>query len=211
LPAATLPISREVVTSQAFADRYMTNGEVVTHNHGPQGMHSHGLIDFNTWMDPRQAALQAQSIRDEMTKLVPGGIKDFDTSLIALQRDLADIDAALEQASASLRKSPLLASHPVYQYAARRYGWNLRSVHWEPNEMPSEDEWRKFEQLHRDHPAKLIIWEEDPLPAVAERLRKMGIEPIVFETCASQPMNGDYLTAMKANAARLSSAAQKLR
>ena len=29
-----------------------------------------------------------------------------------------------------------------------------------------------------------MIWEEDPLPAVAERLRGMGIEPVAFETCA---------------------------
>ena len=211
LPAATLPLARQVVTSQAFAERYMTNGEVVTHSHGPQGMHSHGLIDFNTWMDPTQAALQAQSIHDTLARLVPGANKDFDANLKVLQQDLAEIDAALEQASAVLGKSPLLGSHPVYQYAARRYGWNLRSVHWEPDEMPSEQEWMKFEQLHGDHPGKIMIWEEDPLPAVADRLRKMGIEPIAFETCASQPEKGDYLTTMKANAARLSAAAGKLR
>ena len=51
-----------------------------------------------------------------------------------------------------------------------------------------------------------MIWEEDPLPVVAARLRQMGIKPIAFETCASQPKAGDYLTAMKANAARLAAA-----
>ena len=53
-------LREQVVTSRSFADRYVKNGEVVTHSHGPQGMHSHGLIDFNTWMDPQQAALQAR-------------------------------------------------------------------------------------------------------------------------------------------------------
>jgi putative ABC transport system permease protein len=211
LPAAVLPLTKQVVTSQAFADRYVKNGEFVTHSHGPQGMHSHGLIDFNTWMDPKQAALQAQSIHDELARLVPAATKDFDANLKALQKDLAEIDAAFEQASATLGNSPLLGSHPVYQYAARRYSWNLKSVHWEPDEVPSDEEWRKFEKLHREHPAKIMLWEEDPLPAVAERLRKMGIEPIAFETCASEPVKGDYLTAMKSNATRLAAMTAKIR
>ena len=56
-----------------------------------------------------------------------------------------------------------------------------------------------------------MLWEEDPLPAVAERLRKMGIEPIAFETCASEPVKGDYLTAMKSNATRLAAMTAKIR
>ena len=48
-----------------------------------------------------------------------------------------------------------------------------------------------------------MIWEAAPLPAVATRLRKMGIEPIAFDTCANAPAKGDYLSAMKANAQRL--------
>jgi putative ABC transport system permease protein len=209
LPAAVLPLTKQVVTSQEFAGRYVTNSEVITHSHGPQGMHSHGQIDFNTWMDPKQAALQARCVRDQLARLVPEAAKDFDVNLKHLEKDLSEIDAAIEKASAPLGHSPLLGSHPVYQYAARRYGWNLRSVHWEPDEMPSENEWRKLEQLHREHPAKIMLWEEEPLPAVAGRLHTLGIEPVVFETCASEPERGDYVSAMKANAARFAAAIQQ--
>jgi putative ABC transport system permease protein len=206
LPAAVLPLTKQVITSQVFMDRYVTNGEVITHSHGPQGMHSHGLIDFNTWMDPQQAALQAQSVHDELVRLVPSATKEFDANLAALQKDLADLDATLATVSSHLGKEPLLGSHPVYQYTARRYGWDLRSVHWEPDEMPSEAEWQKLVALHEKHPAKLMIWEEAPLPAVTERLRKMGIEPVAFETCASAPTTGDYMSAMYANAKRFDAA-----
>jgi putative ABC transport system permease protein len=211
LPAAVLPLTKQVVTSQSFADRYVKNGEVITHSHGPQGMHSHGLIDFNTWMDPQQATLQAQSIHDALVRLVPAAAKDFDTNFEALKKDLADLDRQIEAASARLGREPLLGSHPVYQYAARRYGWNLQAVHWEPDEMPSEAEWQKLAAMHAKHPARLMIWEEPPLPAVAERLRKMGIEPVAFETCASAPASGDYLSAMNANAQRFAAALKHLR
>ncbi len=208
---SVLPLARQVVTSASFADRYLTNGEVLTHSHGKEGLHSHGLLDFNTWMDPRQAKLQAQAIRDVLVRLEPAATKEFNANLRSLEKDLDELDADLERASAPLGKAPLLGSHPVYLYAARRYGWNLQSVHWEPDEMPSDDEWRKFDKLHTEHPGKIMIWEEDPLPVVAERLRKMGIEPIAFETCASQPEKGDYLTAMKSNARRLAAMTAKAR
>ncbi len=208
---SVLPQAKQVVTSASFADRYMTNGEVITHSHGKEGLHSHGLLDFNTWMDPRQAKLQAQAIRDELVRLLPAATKEFDANLRSLQKDLDEVDADLERASAPLGNAPLLASHPVYHYAARRYGWNLKNVLWEPDEMPSDAEWQKFEKLRADHPGKIMIWEEEPLPAVAERLRQMGVEPIAFETCASAPEKGDYLTAMKANADRLAAVMAKIR
>jgi hypothetical protein len=72
--------------------------------------------------------------------------------------------------------------------------------------MPSEEEWQKLVALHAEHPAKLMIWEEAPLPAVTERLRKMGIEPVAFETCANAPTSGDYMRAMYANAKRFAAA-----
>ncbi len=200
---SVLPLSKQLVTSAAFADRYMTNGEVITHSHGKEGLHSHGLLDFNTWMDPRQAKVQAQAIHDELVRLVPAATKEFDANLQSLDKDLDQLDAELERASAPLGSAPLLASHPVYHYAARRYGWNLKNVHWEPDEMPSEAEWQKFAKLYAEHHGKIMLWEEAPLPAVAARLRKMGIEPVAFETCCTAPETGDYLTAMAANARRL--------
>jgi len=207
---SVLPLAKQVVTSSPFADRYLTNGEVITHSHGTEGLHSHGLIDFNTWMDPRQARIQCQVIHDELVRLLPANTKDLDVNLQLLAKDLDEVDAGLERASAPLGHAPLLASHPVYHYAARRYGWNLQNVHWEPDEMPSDDEWRKFEKLFGEHPGKIMVWEEDPLPAVTARLRKMGIEPVAFETCASAPETGDYLTAMKANASRLAALTAKI-
>ena len=44
---------------------------------------------------------------------------------------------------------------------------------------------------------------------MAERLRKMGIEPVAYDICASQPDKGDYLSAMNANAERVTAAMAK--
>jgi zinc transport system substrate-binding protein len=57
----------------------------------------------------------------------------FSGHLASLRHDLATLDGELKAMTASKPALPLMASHPVYQYLARRYSLNLRSVHWEPN------------------------------------------------------------------------------
>jgi hypothetical protein len=51
-----------------------------------------------------------------------------------------------------------------------------------------------------------MLWEASPPSAVAARLQKMGIESVVFETCAGEPVGHDYLEAMNLNAERLAAA-----
>ena len=126
------------MTSASFADRYVQNGEVVTHSHGPQGMHSHGLIDFNTWMDPTQAALQAEAIHDELVRSASRCGEGFRCKFEALQKDLADIESAPTRVRAARQRTALgLASglslhRPPLRLEIRR------TVHWEPDEMPSD-------------------------------------------------------------------------
>ena len=75
----------------------------------------------------------------------------------------------------------MLYSHPVYQYLDARYGLEGRSVTWEPFEDPGGAEWKKLADTLNERPAAVMLWEAEPLPSTAERLRGMGIEPIVFD------------------------------
>ena len=49
-----------------------------------------------------------------------------------LRTKLEAFDQRLLAVGTKLAQRPLLGSHPVYQYLARRYQLNLREVHWEP-------------------------------------------------------------------------------
>ena len=42
------------------------------------------------------------------------------------------------------QNQPLLASHPVYDYLAARYGLNFRDVLWEPETFPDEEPWAEI-------------------------------------------------------------------
>jgi zinc transport system substrate-binding protein len=201
---ASLPLARLIDTSAAFASDYIPLREVVTHSHGPAGQHTHAGFAFTTWLDPQLARRQAEAIRDALVRLLPERQAMLGQRFVALAADLAALDAELAQATAG--GAPLLASHPVYQYLERRYRLNLVSLHWEPNEMPSETEWRRLEGVLRTHGARAMLWEAEPSGEIAARLAKHGIAPVVFDPCANRPRDGDYLAVMRANAARLRAA-----
>jgi zinc transport system substrate-binding protein len=199
----SLPRSRTVDTSRAFGKAYIQTSDGVSHSHGPGGEHSHGGVAFTTWLDLDQAAQQSAAIAQAVTHKRPDAKEQIDRNLESLQRDLLQLDARITEATRTDPGRPLLASHPVYQYLARRYGLNLRNVMWEPNEVPSEGQWSELEAILRDHPAKWMLWEGEPAEQTIERLRNLGVESIVVNPCANRPSAGDFLTVMTENASSL--------
>lgn len=205
LQTASLPQAKTIDTAVPFQDRWLSIKEVVTHQHGPEGEHSHEGTAFTTWVDPTLAIEQAAVIRDRMTSQFPEKTELFAANYKALEQDLTAIDeqiATLVEGAAD-GKQPLLASHPVYDYLAARYGLNLRSVLWEPETFPDEEQWAELESMLAEHPADWMIWEGDPLPESVERLRQLGIESVVFDPAGNVPEEGDFLAIMQANVENL--------
>ena len=200
---ASLPRLRMVDTSRPFADSYIRVAQGTSHSHGPGGDHSHSGTAFTTWLDLRQAVQQAEAITAALTRKRPAAKQQFESNLESLKSDLLALDERLAQITTKAADRPILASHPVYQYLARRYGLNLESVMWEPDEVPDESQWAEFVKILEEHPAKWMLWEAEPAPESVERLRSLGVESIVFDPCGNRPQAGDFLSVMLKNAASL--------
>ncbi len=200
---ASLPRSRLVDTSRAFADKYIQAPTAVTHSHGPGGAHAHAGTAFTTWLDLSQAAQQAETIAQALIRKRPAAKDRISRNLAALKSDLLALDARIAETAAPSRDRPLLASHPVYQYLARRYGLNLRSVLWEPETVPNKQQWAELEHLLGEHRATWMLWEAEPAPESVERLRALGVQSVVFNPCANRPTTGDFLSVMRNNAGSL--------
>jgi len=196
---ATLPKSRLVDTSAAFGDRLIRVDSTLTHSHGPEGEHSHGETAFTVWLDLGLAVEQARAIKEVLAAARPEHAADFEDGFSSLERDLLAVDTELAGLAAEGRARPVLGSHPVYQYLARRYELDLASVHFEPDEFPDEAAWSGLEALLNEHPAAWMLWEGEPLAETASRLRDAGVESVVFDPCGNRPPEGDFLTVMRAN------------
>lgn len=192
-------------TSNGFRERYITIESAVTHSHGSEGKHSHGDTAFTTWIDPLLAIEQARAIRDALSAKRPAHATEFERGFAALETDLLAVDQEFEAAFARYDGGPLLASHPVYQYLARRYGLQVASVHFEPDEPPDDKDWRELRDLAASNRARWMLWEAEPLNPTAQRLAALGVGVIVFDPCAASPPAGDFLTVMQDNLERVES------
>ena len=196
---ATLPRSKLVNTSKSFKDQYLYIQNSVTHSHGTGENHSHGEIAFTTWIDPELAIKQSEEIKNSLIKIHPDNNKVFEANFSSLKNDLIKIDNMLKDVFAKYTDKPLIASHPVYQYLQRRYQLNLKSVHWEPDEYPNPEKTLELIKILKEHPASIMIWEDEPLPETTQKLQEMEIKSVVFNPCANVPDEGDYLSVMNSN------------
>ena len=206
LDKVSLPRRKLVNTSESFRDQYIALAEQATHSHGPQGSHAHAGTAFTTWIDFHLAIQQAEVVRAALIRIVPQQKKQFDVNSSALKTDLLALDREIDETVASHRSQPLVASHPVYDYFARRYGLKIRSVLWEPEEFPSPKQWSELGSILKQHPAKWMIWEGEPNPKSVARLKSMGVDSLVFNPTGNIPEKGDYLSVMRQNVENLRAA-----
>jgi zinc transport system substrate-binding protein len=203
LSHVSLPDSILVDTSEVFAPQFIEVKESSTHSHGKEGSHSHAGTAFTTWIDFAQSRKQAETILPCLVRLLPGAQAEFQTNAQSLFAELDDLDRQMMSASQEIGQQPILASHPVYHYLARRYRLQIESVLWEPETIPDEAAIRDLRALLTKHPAKWMIWEASPAGESIAKLKDLGIGSVVFDPCANRPEQGDWLSVMRQNVANL--------
>ncbi len=208
LKHASLPRRKLVNTSAVFQRDYISVEQTVTHQHGPGGDHSHAGTAFTTWLDFNQARMQAKVILSALKKQRPQQADVFIQNYTSLEKDLVSLDQALAAIMEQDSNKPFIASHPVYQYLARRYNINLKSVMWEPEIMPAQNQWDALQQLLATHGAGWMIWEGQPDKQSVARLDELDINSLVFSPCANTPEEGDFISVMKNNIREIEKAFQ---
>jgi zinc transport system substrate-binding protein len=199
----SLPRSKVLDTSAEFKDRYIKIAGAVTHSHGAGGKHAHEGVAFTTWLDFDLAARQAGTIGNALGQMRPDLLDEFQTNYAMLARDLKDIDKSIKEVVSKNPSEPLIGSHPVYEYLSGRYGLNMKSVHWEPDEVPSNAQWAELKGILASHPAKWMIWEGDPMQESVKKLESAGIRSLTFDPCGNVPEQGDFLSVMRENVENL--------
>jgi zinc transport system substrate-binding protein len=202
----SLARSKLINTSRDFRDQYITMESAVSHSHGPGGAHAHEGAAFTTWIDFNLAARQAKAIADAFSRKKAGRREIFQKNYSALERELMEIDQKIKKLTSKEASKPLLGSHPVYDYFARRYGLNMQSVHWEPDEAPTDAQWAELQSILAKHPAQWMIWEGEPIKESTQRLKAIGVDSLVFDPCGNTPVQEDFLSVMRQNVENLNSA-----
>ncbi len=205
LKTVTLPRSIMLDTSKGFSDQYLeSEGEV--HQHGDGVAHSHGGTAMTTWLDFALAAKQAESIAERFIEEAPGDEAAIKERLAALKEDLKELDDRMNAvAGAWGDKELIIASHPVYQYLAKAYGFTLESMEWEWNTPLGDQETAKLKALIDQHQASWMMWESNPTKDSQARIRQLGLEILVVSPCGNRIGDKDWLQIMHNNVLMLES------
>ena len=204
----SLPRSKMVDTSRKFKDRYIYATEVTSHSHGAEGAHAHESLAFTTWLDLSLAKLQAAEVYKALARKRPVSEMQFKHNYKDLAEELENLHEVIKVVVANDPDRALIGSHPVYDYLSAGYGVNLKSVHWEPDEIPSLAKWNELKKVLKEHPAAYMLWEGEPVPESIDRLKAQGLTSITFDPCGNRSGRGDFMTVMKRNVEQLKLAYQ---
>ncbi|UCD58255.1 MAG: zinc ABC transporter substrate-binding protein, partial [Candidatus Hydrogenedentota bacterium] len=199
----SLPQSRLVDSAAGFSDKFIALDEAVTHSHGLEGKHEHSGTAFTTWMDMALAAEHARAVKDALAARWPDHKGLFEDRFVQLEKDLFALDSDIKAAISAAPELPVVFSHPVYQYFQRRYNVSGKSVHWEPDAVPDEAMVNELQDLLKEHSAKWMLWEGEPLQSISDQLKELGADSAVVDPCGNVPENGDFLSVMQRNVAEL--------
>ncbi len=187
-----------VDTSKAFSSNFI-QVEGKEHRHGDGTVHSHAGTAYTTWIDFSQAAQQAQAVAARFRQTDPADAAAIDERLSALMGELAELNGRMKAFGTAWGDKPLVASHPIYHYLARAYGLAIEPLEWEPDMEMEESDLADLKALLKKHPAKWMIWEEEPTPENVAAIAELGVGSVVFDPCANLPEEGDWLSMMQAN------------
>lgn len=178
-----------------------------THSHGKDGEHSHAGLDPHTWSDPVGFSQQAQAVHAALSKLPGADQGALDAALGTLQADLKSLDQELKAATEPLQGKPMAASHPAFNYLARRYGLEITSFDFDPEQPPTD--LHDFEHWAEGKAPVVLVWESAPTDAVKAAF-PADVQHFVMDPLEQPGDSGayDYLAQARANLDVLGSLAQ---
>jgi zinc transport system substrate-binding protein len=202
LDRVSLPAEKLLNTSGGMSEELIST-ESVTHQHGPEGSHSHAARAFTIWLDPLLAIRQARAVNAAVAAMAghPGSASG--EKLAALEADLMQLHEDWQAAVVQIQGERVLFSHPVYQYFERRYVIEGDSLHWEPDTEPDASQWADLEARIGEHLSRIMIWEQAPLEATKAKLAELGFAVVVIDPAAGVGSTADFLAIQRANVAAL--------
>ena len=193
---ASLPPSRVIDTAKGFEDQWLEYEGTTTHSHGAEGEHTHSGLDGHVWLDPLLAQEQAAAILGGMVAAFPEHEEGFRANHRGLHDALGELHVALSELATRLDDANVLASHPAYNYIARRYSFEVTSFDLDPAEPLRTEDREALKAALRPDRTNLLLWEGEP---AEEDGGLDGLVGVHLSPCEQPPEEGDYLGVMQDN------------
>ena len=167
-----------------------------------------GGADPHVWLDPVRLGEIAGAVADRLAELDPEGAEGYQSRAAALQDELGVLDDELRTGLSSCERSEVVTSHDAFGYLTEAYGLEQVPVAGlSPDDEATPRRLAEVAAQAEEAGVTTIFFEETVSPKVAQSLaREVGARAEVLSPLETQPEDGDYLSAMRDNLARLRTA-----
>ena len=179
--------------------------DVVEHQHGHEGSHSHGVIDGHTWVDPATAVKQLEAIRQRLVQEGFCSEQESQTNVRALVDQLQQVHQAFSKVDP--QSIVFYANRAVYDYLARTHAWNITAFDFDPESPLPEGVASKLALMGTN---RIFLLESAPGPDLIEDLGRLEIPHVVIPTGANTSGDERWPEGLATGAERLQNAISSL-
>lgn len=181
------------------------------------GGHSHeeGELDPHVWLDPMNAKLQMEAIRDGLIQADPQNSAYYRGRFEEYSGRLDALDEAYRSAAEGFSKKEIVVSHKAFGYLCQAYGLEQLAIEGVSSDSePTPAKMIEITKFIREHEVKVIFFEELASPKVAEAIaRETGartalLNPLEGLTEENLRAGKDYFSVMEENLEALKQALQ---
>lgn len=199
-----------VVEASENVELRTTDGEH-EHAHEHEGAdHHHGDFDPHVWLDPENAKIEMEAIRDALCAADPENSTVFQLNYEKYAAELDTLDAEFREKLAPLPNRTIVVAHEAFGYLCDAY--DLTQVGIEglsPDSEPDPGRMAEVIDFVRDHSISTIFFEELVSPKVAEAIasetgaQAKMLSPLEGLSDEQAAAGADYFSVMHDNLAAL--------
>ena len=185
----SLPGSRVKDTAAGYYAQFIRIPDAISHQHGPEGKHSHPGTVWATWLDPDLAIAQLQQVTNACAKVAPDQKSDLETAATKLKAQLDGLNPLMSEIKELSRSSnvQVFSDGPFYQYLTARLGWPLSYMHWDDNaEVLSDVNKQELLDLlakSPESPRRIFLLSTQRTASVEEFVASSGFTVVRIDLC----------------------------
>ena len=199
-----------VVEASENVELRTTDGEH-EHAHEHEGAdHHHGDFDPHVWLDPENAKIEMEAIKDALCAADPENSTVFQSNYEKYAAELDALDAEFREKLAPLPDRTIVVAHEAFGYLCDAYGLTQVGIEGlSPDSEPDPGRMAEVIDFVREHSISTIFFEELVSPKVAEAIasetgaQAKMLSPLEGLSDEQAAAGADYFSVMHDNLAAL--------
>ena len=199
-----------VVEASENVELRTTDGEHEHAHEHEDADHHHGDFDPHVWLDPENAKIEMEEIRDALCAADPENSTVFQSNYEKYAAELDALDAEFREKLAPLPNRTIVVAHEAFGYLCDAYGLTQVGIEGlSPDSEPDPGRMAEVIDFVREHSISTIFFEELVSPKVAEAIasetgaQAKMLSPLEGLSDEQAAAGADYFSVMHDNLAAL--------